>query len=59
MKTLNKRKSRNASKVLDKGTEIDAVKMMRSIRQKISSETMNMNFDQFSKYISKKLQKSI
>lgn len=37
--------------------EIDAVEMMRSIRQKISNETKDMSFDQFSKYISKKLYK--
>ncbi|MDQ7818092.1 MAG: hypothetical protein RDU14_13785 [Melioribacteraceae bacterium] len=57
MKTLNKRKSKKDSRELEKRTEIDAVEMMRSIRQKISNETKDMSFDQFSKYISKKLYK--
>jgi len=29
----------------------DAVKMMREIRDKISSETQNMTFEEFKKYI--------
>jgi hypothetical protein len=51
---------RNRTKIKMKviNSEIDAVKMMRLIRQKISSETKDMNFDQFSKFISKKLHKN-
>ncbi len=33
----------------------DAVKMMRDIRDKISSETQNMTFNQLKEYIKKKL----
>ena len=39
MKTKNKEKT------------FDAVKMMREIRDKISSETQNMSFEEFKKYI--------
>ena len=34
-----------------KEKSFDAVKMMRKIRDKISSETQNMTFDEFKKYI--------
>jgi hypothetical protein len=34
-----------------KEKSFDAVKMMREIRDKISSETQNMTFDEFKKYI--------
>lgn len=34
----------------------DAVKMMREIRDKISSETQNMTFDQLKAYIKQKLE---
>jgi CO dehydrogenase/acetyl-CoA synthase beta subunit len=33
----------------------DAVKIMREIRDKISSETQNMTFDQLKAYIKQKL----
>jgi len=34
---------------------VDAVKMMREIREKISSETQNMTFEQLKEYIKTKL----
>ncbi len=34
----------------------DAVKMMRDIRDKISSETQNMTFDELKAYIKEKLE---
>jgi hypothetical protein len=34
----------------------DAVKIMREIRDKISSETQNMTFDQLKAYIKQKLE---
>ena len=36
----------------------DAVKMMRDIRDKISSETQNMTFDELKAYIKSKIQES-
>ena len=38
-----------------KEKQFDAVKMMRDIRDKISSETQNMNFDELKAYIKQKL----
>lgn len=38
--------------------QFDAVKMMREIRDKISSETQNMNFEELKSYIQKKLSES-
>jgi len=35
--------------------QFDAVKMMREIRDKISSETQNMTFDKLKPYIKQKL----
>jgi hypothetical protein len=35
--------------------QFDAVKMMREIRAKISSETQNMTFDELKEYIKQKL----
>ena len=35
--------------------QFDAVKMMREIRAKISSETQNMTFDELKAYIKQKL----
>ena len=35
--------------------QFDAVKMMRDIRDKISSETQNMTFEEFKAYIKQKL----
>ena len=35
--------------------KFDAVKMMREIRAKISSETQNMTFEELKKYIKTKL----
>ena len=40
---------------IKKDKEFDAVKMMREIRDKISSETQNMPFDQLKEYIKNKL----
>lgn len=42
----------------DKAKEFDAVKMMRAIREKISSETQGMSLDQLKKYVADKLKKS-
>ena len=53
MKTLNRQK-RIASVSVKQKTEIDAVKMMREIRNKISSETKDMSFEQLKKYIAGK-----
>jgi hypothetical protein len=36
----------------------DAVKMMRDIRDKVSSETQGMSFDELKKYIELRVQKS-
>ncbi len=36
----------------------DAVKMMRDIRSKISTETKDMSFDQLKKYISDRIKNS-
>ena len=36
----------------------DAVKMMREIRHKISSETVDMTFDELKKYIKTRLKQS-
>lgn len=36
----------------------DAVKMMREIRDKISSDTANMTFEELKKYIETRLKKS-
>lgn len=36
----------------------DAVKMMREIRNQISKETQDMNFEQLKKYINEKLKDS-
>jgi CO dehydrogenase/acetyl-CoA synthase beta subunit len=38
-----------------KEKEFDAVKMMREIRDKISSETENMTFEELKAYIKKQL----
>ena len=35
--------------------QFDAVKMMRDIREKISVETQNMNFEELKAYIKQKL----
>lgn len=38
-----------------KEKQFDAVKMMRDIREEISSETQNMTFDELNAYIKQKL----
>ena len=38
--------------------KFDAVKMMREIRDKISSETQDMTFDELKIYIDRKLKKN-
>ena len=42
-------------KTTKKEKQFDAVKMMREIRDKISSETQNMTFDELKAYIKQKL----
>lgn len=37
---------------------LDAVKMMREIRDKISAETQNMTFEEFKKYIDTQIKAS-
>ena len=39
-----------------KEKQFDAVKMMRDIRDKISSETQNMSFNELKAYINQKLE---
>ena len=41
-----------------KNKTFDAVKMMREIRDKISTETQNMTFEELKKYIENRLGKS-
>ena len=41
-----------------KEKQFDAVKMMRDIRDKISSETQNMTFEELKAYIKKQLEES-
>ncbi len=43
---------------IKKEKTFDAVKMMREIRDKVSSETQNMTFTEFKEYIQKKLKES-
>ncbi len=38
--------------------KFDAVKMMRDIRDKISSETQNMTFEELKEYIKSKIEES-
>jgi hypothetical protein len=38
-----------------KGKAFDAVKMMRKIRDKISSETSEMSYEEFKTYLNKRL----
>jgi hypothetical protein len=42
-------------KTTKKEKQFDAVKMMREIRDEISSETQNMTFDELKAYIKRKL----
>ncbi len=41
-----------------KEKDFDAVKMMRDIRDKISKETMNMNYEELKKYMDEKLSRA-
>jgi len=41
-----------------KEKDFDAVKMMREIRDKISEETMNMNFEELKKYMNDRMKKN-
>ena len=41
-----------------KNKKFDSVKMMRDIRDKISSETQNMTFEELKAYIKSKIQES-
>jgi len=43
---------------IKKEKTFDAVKMMREVRDKISSETQNMTFDELKAYIKKQLSES-
>jgi hypothetical protein len=45
-------------KMTKKEKTIDAVKMMRDIRNKVSAETQNMTFDELKEYIQEKITKS-
>ena len=42
-------------KTINKEKQFDAVKMMRDIRDKISSDTQNMTFDELKAYINQRL----
>jgi hypothetical protein len=42
-------------KTIKNEKQFDAVKMMRDIREKISSETQNMTFEELKAYINKQL----
>ena len=42
-------------KTIKNEKQFDAVKMMRDIRKKISSETQNMTFEELKAYIKKQL----
>ena len=58
MKTLNRKEKKDKLVGRNKpaqSSRFDAVKMMRDIRNKISSETHEMSYDQLMKYISGKL----
>ena len=41
-----------------KEKDFDAVKMMRESRDKISEETVNMNFEELKKYMNERLKKN-
>ena len=43
---------------IKKEKTFDAVKMMREIRDKVSSETQNMTFSELKEYIQKKIKES-
>ena len=43
---------------IKKEKTFDAVKMMRDIRDKVSSETQNMTFAELKEYIQKKIKES-
>ena len=43
---------------IGKPKTFEAVKMMREIRDKISAETQNMNFEELKDYINEKLSES-
>ena len=62
MKTLNRKKKTDEKLVarnkLARSSGFDAVQMMRDIRNKISSETQEMTYEQLIKYISEKLKVS-
>lgn len=45
-------------KTIKKEKTFDAVKMMREIRDKISSETQSMTFEELKEYIKSKIQES-
>lgn len=45
-------------KTIKNDKKFDAVKMMREIRDKISSETQNMTFDELKAYIKLKIEEN-
>jgi len=45
-------------KTIKKEKTFDAVKMMRDIRDKVSSETQNMTFEELKEYIQTKIKES-
>ncbi|HTN22016.1 MAG TPA: hypothetical protein VL125_16170 [Pelobium sp.] len=45
-------------KTIKKEKKFDSVQMMREIRDKVSSETQNMTFDELKAYIKQKLNDS-
>ena len=45
-------------KTIDKEKTFDAVKMMREVRNKIGSETQNMDLSELKKYIEKQMKES-
>ena len=45
-------------KTIDKEKSFDTVKMMREVRNKIGTETQNMNLSELKKYIEKQMKES-
>ena len=45
-------------KTIDKKKTFDAVRMMREVRDKISSETQNMTFSELKEYIENRIKES-
>lgn len=58
MKSLKKKQKDLLDMKTTKKKTFDAVKMMREIREKISSETQNMTFEELKKYIETRIKNS-